>query len=244
MKFQKSEEILIEEFVIANWAIQTNGQMAKALGISIATVRRIAHAKRLLRMEMEYWTDEQVEFLKKKYKTIGDKELAMIYNQKWQKAKGWSFKHIEKKRLYLKLNRTSDQLAEIKKRNVKRGCYHDMGTWKTRGAAKDGTIKIWMHRDQKTGKESTYVVIKVKGKYVHAARYRYEQAFGKMKPGFVIGFKDRNNLNIELDNLESISRGEHVRRNGRTQKYSAELKELLKYINQLNHLLNNNNATK
>ena len=97
-------------FIKSNFYRMSNGQMAEALGVYIQAVREKCYQLGLYRMRLDYWTKEQIRFLKANYKKIGDKELAILFNSKWKKEKGWTFKHIEKKRLYLKLKRTAAQL--------------------------------------------------------------------------------------------------------------------------------------
>jgi hypothetical protein len=117
-------------FLKDNFEKMSNREMAKALGYYIQAVRDQLYSMGLYRMTLEYWTEEQINFLKRNYKKIGDKELAILFNLQWEKEKRWTFKHIEKKRLYLKLKRTPAQLRKIKIRNAKRGCWMNTGTWK------------------------------------------------------------------------------------------------------------------
>lgn len=226
-------------FVKKNWNKLSNGAMSRKLGINFSTFSSKLHNLGLFRMHLEYWTVEQVEFLKKNYKKIGDKELAILFNGLWEKEKRWTFKHIEKKRMYLKLKRTTKQLALIKIRNRTRGCWLGHSAWETRGISPDGTIRIWKHSWQnrygKTGK--SFKAIKVNGKFVHYARWLYEKAFGPMGRGFVIGFKDHNNLNVVLENLESITRAEHARRNASNAKYPEDLRSLEKILKELNNTI-------
>lgn len=215
----------------------SNGVMARKLEINFSTFSNKLHGLGLYRMHFEYWTQEQISFLKKNYKKIGDKELAIIFNGLWDKEKRWSFKHIEKKRKYMGLKRTPAQIAAIKIRNRKRGCWSQVSKWKTRGACPDGTIKIWNNSWPTSFGviRARFKVIKVNGAFVHYARWLYETTYGPMKPGYVVGFKDRNNMNVVPGNLEAITRGEHARRN-RT-KYPEEINSLEQILNQLNQTL-------
>lgn len=225
------------EFIRNNWDKMSNAQMAKRFKINFSTFSGKLHERGLFRMHFEYWTQEQILFLKSNYKRIGDKELAILFNGLWEKEKRWTFKHIEKKRLYLKLKRTANQIALIKVRNRLRGCWLGHSAWETRGISPDGTIRIWRHswknKHGRTG--STFMAIKVKGKFVHYARWLYEKTFGPMAPGYVIGFKDGNNLNVVTSNLEAITRAEHARRN--TWKYPEEIRSLVKTLKQLNNTI-------
>ena len=93
------------KFLKENFNTMTNQQIADSLGLKITSVRHKCYELGLYKMTLEYWTDEQVDFLLKNYKEKGGTELAEIFNKKWYKDKGWTKKHIEKKRRYLKLKR-------------------------------------------------------------------------------------------------------------------------------------------
>ncbi len=224
----------LTSFVNENYSRMSNKQMAEAFGTSIGTIRKHCHGLGLLRMELEYWTNEKVDYLKANYIEIGDKELAEIFQQKWPKKKGWTLKHIEKKRKYLKLQRTRIELLAIKKRNVTKGCWQHMATWKKRHAHKEGTVKMWGKKDR----DYKFLVIKVDGRFVHYAQWLYVKHFGPFPEGFIIGFKDRDNMNVVPENLEAISRAEHARRN-RTHrlKLPDEYRALYKILNQLNNTI-------
>jgi HNH endonuclease len=225
----------LKQFLKDNYKSMTNPQLAKATGAGLTNTRKMLYQMGLKRMELEYWTNEQIKFLKTTYKLIGDKELAEIFNSKWKKQKGWSHKHIEKKRRYLKLKRTDEQKRKIHQRNVANGRFAmcSVKRWLTMGCAPEGAIKIWNGY-----KNSKVKVIKVNGIYVHYAHWLYEKHFGKMPAGHVIGFKDRNNMNVVIENLECISRAEHARRNGIRRNLPADVRKTMTALNQLIHLIN------
>lgn len=104
------------KFIRDNWSAMNNQQLADAFGVHLDRMRIILHAKKMFRIELEYWTEEQTQFLIDNYKIFGDKELEILFTLIWpDKKKGWSFKHIEKKRKYLKLKRTPDEILAVKK---------------------------------------------------------------------------------------------------------------------------------
>ena len=94
-------------------------------------------------MQLEYWTDEQVDALYNLYESTGDKEIASMFNVLFPKVKAWTLKHIEKKRLYLKLKRSKAQLQAIRERNRLKGCWQHNKSWTARKSGKIGTIEIW-----------------------------------------------------------------------------------------------------
>ncbi len=199
------------DFIKSNFNTLTNRQMAEHLGVKPHSFRMQCYALGLKRMEMEYWTTSQINFLIAKYKTTGDKELARIFNAKWKKEKGWSFKHIEKKRKYLKIKRTRAEIKAIHRRNVAQGCFAmcPVNAWKKRGIMPEGTIRYW-----KTNySERRFPVIKVNGKFIHWARYMWEKANGDIPNGLNVAFKDQDPYNLKLSNLILITDAENAKRN-------------------------------
>lgn len=223
-------------FIKENWELLSNKEMAEHLGVCIQYVRDAAYKQGLYRMRLEYWTEAEVKFLIKKYHTVGDLELSEIFQKKWPKNKKWTIKHIEKKRKYLNLKRTPAELQKIRARNKKRGSWWNMGTWKTRGAAPDGGVKIWNHSYNAPAGSGKFKVIKVKGKWVHFAHWLYIKTYGPFPTGHVVGFKDGDNMNVVPENLEAITRAELSRRNGK-KRIPVELKELQKTLDLLNQTI-------
>jgi len=195
-----------EKFLKENYEKMTNAELAKALGLKLTLTRTKLYSMGLKRMEMEYWTNEQVEFLKKKYRYIGDVELTEIFESKWKKDKGWTKKHIEKKRRYLKLKRTKSEIQDIFRRNVEAGrfqiCVQKM--WKVKGISEPGTIRIW-----KSQYGSDFKVIKTKDGFVHYKRWLWEKLHGPVPEGYLVATKDMDPLNITPENLELITREQH-----------------------------------
>lgn len=219
------------EFIQKNFYTMTNSQLAKALNMTLTVVRKKCYELGLKRMELEYWTVEQMDYLKANYKTIGDVELADYFNATWPKNKGWNKKHIEKKRRYLKFKRTPEEIKAIHKRNVKLGkfamCAHHM--WKSRGVYPVGTIRIW-----KTVDELLFKVIKTESGFVHYAPWLWEKHYGPIPKGMCIRTKD-DSLNITIDNLEMITRSQHAKRNSNKRIcLPPELRKTISLINKLN----------
>ena len=83
-----------------------------------------------------------------------------------------------------------------------------------------------------------YVEIRVnKGKYVLKHRFVWEQSNGKVPKNYIIVFKDKNQQNITLENLELISRVENMKRNT-IHRFPAELKSTIKLVNKLKKTIN------
>jgi len=201
----------IDEFIIEFFPGLTNQQLAITLDIKKSTLRRICYRLGLKRMELEYFTAVQITFLKKNYRTKGDCELAEIFQLKWPKQKGWTKKHIEKKRKYLHLHRTSQQIKNIHARNVKAGRFRlcPVKAWNKRGVTPEGDIRYWTHFP--SGKK--YPVIKHKGKFVQWGRWAWDNEYGKIPKGMNVIFKDENPYNLTISNLAILSNKELARLN-------------------------------
>jgi hypothetical protein len=196
-----------EKFVWEN-RTQTARALAEVAKAKVWQVRYFLYSKGYRKMEAEYWTDEMVVFLKGSFREIGDKELAAIYQDRWPKNKPWTLKHIEKKRNYLGLHRTKEELKDIKTRNAKQGCWMTGKTWQTRGQAPLYHIAEW-----ETTAGYFRKFIKLASGYVPLAPYVWEQVYGPTPKGHVIRHKDNDQMNCELDNLECIPYEENARRN-------------------------------
>lgn len=199
-------------FIKSNYEKLSNRQLAKALNLSLHAVRKQCYTMGLLRMNLEYWTEEQVKFLKANYQQIGDKELAEIFNSKWQKNKDWTLKHIEKKRKYLHLKRTKEELKAIHQRNVDAGRFLlcPVKRWLVSGVAKEGEIRMWR---ENLGRYVPH--IKINGKFIPWNRWAWEQNFGPVPQGMNVVFKDDDPWHIDPHNLEIISDAELSRRNSK-----------------------------
>lgn len=207
-KINWTEEML--SFIRANFGQMDAKPMAAALKVSLHSLRVQYYSMGLKRIEMEYWTEKQVKFLRENYKLKGDLELSKIFQLKWPKNKEWTIKHIEKKRNYLSLHRTKGQLAAIKERHKASGVYINgsVKTWNTRGKSPEGDIRYWRTL---TGRMVPY--IKVKGSYIHYGRHRWETLHGTIPGGMNVVFADRDSHNLRDDNLILISNAELSKKN-------------------------------
>lgn len=209
----------------------TNKQLADAMGLKLTLVRNKCYSMGLKRMELQYWTDEQVAYLKSNYKKIGDTELADLFTQRWKKPKGWTKKHIEKKRRQLHLKRTKKERKLIHQRNVENGMFKDcpVNAWITRGQIEVGTIKVWKCQ----GSERSF--IKTSEGFVCYPRWLWEQHHGPIKNNRVVYTKKL--IPESIEDLELISRAQLARRN----KLSFdELPEIMKTAIKLTNKIKKN----
>lgn len=93
----------------------------------------------------------------------------------------------------------------------------------------DGHIRV---RRDMSGVQYMYIRVAL-GKYVLLHRHLWVQAHGPIKPGHVIAFKDGNQGNCTLANLEMITIAERMRRNC-IYKYPPEIRNVMRLLGQLN----------
>lgn len=223
------------QFLRDNYKSKTNRELAEALGLKMTTTRTKCYELGLRKMQLQYWTPEQVAFLKANYKEMGDTELAEIFDVKWQKDKGWSKKHIEKKRRYLKLKRTKAQIARIKKRNVAMGRFSECANkmWETIGEAPVGTRRVWYRPDN-----TPFVVIKTKKGFIHYNRYLWEQTYGPIPKGMNVIVISADRVNYTAQDLVLMTNAELAAHNS-AHRLPDELKQTQKLINKLNRKIKN-----
>jgi hypothetical protein len=193
----------------------SNKEMEEALGIDIHSIRLQLYAMGLYRIRLHYWTDEQVEFLKENYKLMGDTEIAEIFESKWPKDKRWTIKHIEKKRGYLNLKRTTEELIAIEQRNLDQGRLN-VHTYKresrksnflTSGPAEQ--FEIRMYRSSLGVLTSR---IRIGKCWLYWPRWAYKKYIGPVPKDHVVVMKDGNPYHTVPENIEAITRAESTRR--------------------------------
>jgi len=194
-------------FIRCHFNTLTNLQLSKMLGIKLTSLRMKCYEIGLKRMEMEYWTEDQINYLKANYKTVGDVELAERFEKLWPKQKKWTNKHIEKKRKYLKLIRTVTEVEKVKERNIETGRFAECAVkrWKVSEACAEGTVKIWRYAGG-----NAFKVIKLKTGFVHFMPWLYEQMFGPIPVGYMVRTKDGDNMNVVPENLILVTRAQHA----------------------------------
>lgn len=246
MKYPHNKIVLTEDqiaYIKANFFQKTNRELAEHLGLKLTTLRTRCYEMGLKRMELEYWTKEQVTYLKKYYRKMGDTEIAAYFDKKYNKNKGWTKRHIEKKRRYLKLKRTPAEQKAIQKRNTKNGMFKmcPVKAWETRGTvAKEGDVRIW----PVSGVNHKH--IKINGTFVKLARYNWEQFHNKkVRKGYCITFIDGDPLNCNPENLERITMKQNVLRNASQYHILPEpTKRIIQLKNKLQKTIKNDTTAK
>lgn len=224
------------QFIKDNFYKMTNQELADALGLKLTKLREFAYNMGLKRMNLQYWTPEQIQFLKDNYQTKGDTELAEIFEVKWYKDKGWSKKHIEKKRRYLKLKRTKSQKQKIHTRNILMGRYSESAKkrWETIGEAEIGEKRVWF-----TSTNQPLVVIKTKKGFVHYNRWLWEKEKGKIPKGSNICLKEgADRIDFTINDLELLTDAELSARNSEN-RLPPELSQAIKTLRKIERLTHN-----
>ncbi len=90
-------------------------------------------------------------------------------------------------------------------------------------------------RYDKTGREYSYTKIK-DGLWVLTHRLLWQSIHGEIPKGHVVRFKDGNNLNIHITNLECIPMKENAVRNS-IQRFPGELQSVIRLKSKLNKQL-------
>ncbi len=221
-----------------NLQTMSNVQIAENLGISIKSLRKVLYANNIKRLELEFWTKEQVDYLKRNYKKIGDSEIAEYFQKKFPKKKIWTKKHIEKKRLYLKLKRTPEELKLIHSRNTKKGRFAicNKKRWLATGVTPIGTIVFWSNQTKKRH------FIRTEKGFVCYNRFLWESQNGKIPKGMCVARKNDNETPAQIEELELISRAELGRRNKlENLTLPTELREIIYLTNKIKKMIRNEN---
>jgi hypothetical protein len=107
------------KYLKKNWLSMTIPQMASKLGFTLTVVRDKAKVLGLRKLKHKFWTPDEVKILRANYEELGDIAIADLLNARLPDAETYQFtaKNIEKKRNYLKLLRTEEQLFKIRSAN-------------------------------------------------------------------------------------------------------------------------------
>jgi len=213
------------QFILENHSNMSNTDIANALGKTLTVTRIKCYELGLKRMILEYFTPEQTQYVIDNYQTKGDFEIAKDMNQLYPKIKSWNKKMIEKKRRYLNLKRTPEQIKAIITRNHKEGLTFSIGQYNSErlNKIKEGTRRIW------AGLE----FIKINNKFIPYNRYLWELNNGPIPKDMIVR-KTNKNLPNTIENLIIISKAEHATINSkiRLPKEYIEIQTLIKKLNK------------
>jgi len=98
----------------------------------------------------------------------------------------------------------------------------------------DGAITL---RHDKSGANYYYIRL-AKAKWIPLHVKIYQDAYGPIPKNHIIVFKDRNTLNVTLDNLECITRKQNMQRNT-LHRLSPEIKQTIRVLTKLKKTIKN-----
>jgi hypothetical protein len=219
-----------KQFLKDNYLQMTNKELAASLGLKQTVVRMQLYKMGCKKYNKQHWTNEQVEFLIANYKTIGDAEIADIFDVQYYKVGGWSRKHIEKKRRYLLLKRTKEERDKIREHNKQRGCWKFAWSYSTENQAPIGEKRVAFQGNL------AIVRIKTVNGFVNYSRWLWEQKKGKIPEGMKVRIMSDDRIDFTIDDLQLITTAENGRLNSinRTPK---ELKALKALQNKLKNII-------
>lgn len=96
------------------------------------------------------------------------------------------------------------------------------------------------------GRDGWAVKVEEPNRWISYARYVWELHSGNTVPkGHIVRIKDGNPHNIRYSNLECVSRGQNMKKNGIYTNYPKEVAELMRQVGQMNRVIRNkeNEAT-
>jgi hypothetical protein len=171
-------------------------------------------------MNYTWWTKAMENYLTKHYAWKGDKELAQMFEKRFPKPFPWTNKQIEKKRGYMGLKHSKEQLRYIHKKNQQDGRQKKM--WDTRGRMQEGEVRCWDGRQY----------IKHNGKVILLHRHLVNAKKGQLVRQFEGG-------------LQIITRRENAILNAAVRKSrTPELKQSIKLLNQINKIIHAKQANR
>lgn len=97
-------------------------------------------------------------------------------------------------------------------------------------------LDIHIRKDSR-GIKYKWIRIKL-GEWVALQVYNWEKKFGPVPKGYILRFYDGDTMNCEPDNLELITRQEHMDKNT-IHRYPTEIKETIRLISKINRKLKN-----
>lgn len=120
---------------------------------------------------------------------------------------------------------SSEGIEKIKRTQFKKG-------QDPHNTLKDGDVVIWHNTDTR----KYYQIRLAPRKWMLLHQYIWINANGPIPDGYIISFKDGDTLNVDLDNLELISRVENLFRNSK-HNFPPEIIPSMVLINQLENQL-------
>lgn len=183
------------------------------------------------KIRSKLFPEEVAVFILENYKGIGPKQMAAVLNEKF----GSSYTKDQLKSYYNNHNLNSGLTGRYEKGNVPytkgkswdeymspEGRQNSMKTTYKKGDMPHNTVPVGTI----TKTEDGYTLEKVKAKggqwdrWMLRHRRVWEENFGPIPEGMMVGFKDGNKENCDPQNLMLLTKGENAELNGRGLRFS------------------------
>lgn len=173
----------------------------------------------------KHYSEAEDQIIIDNYKSKGNKEIGLMLGRP---ADG--IKHRMRK---LNLRRSQSQIKKLAQ-SPNAGHYKKGNIPVNTNPNGNGAVSA---RKDKNGRIYLYIRIK-KGVWIPYHKYIWEKKYGKLPEDHVIFFKDQNQYNCNIENLECISRKELLHRNytclpESVRKTKRAINKLTKAINKL-----------
>jgi hypothetical protein len=200
----------------------------------------------------KYWTDAEIQELKTLYPNNYSIDIANHFGVDIRKVYSIAFRFRLKKStefLKMELARQASRIKEAGKAfHYKPGhISQNKGQKMSKEVYKKCSATMFKknstpHNTKYDGYERTtvdgYIEVRVKkGVFKLKHRIIYEQHYGPIPKNMYVIFKDKNQSNFDIDNLELLSKQEHMARNT-FHRFPKELKEIIhlnKKLKKLTH---------
>ena len=205
-------------------------------------------------MNGKFWTKLQDEYLKANYANVHNKEICeylnRTYSSIYQRAYYWGLKKsIELKRLtYWKKGENQGKATQFKKGNIPANKGKKMSkdiyerckaTMFKKGNKPHNTLyngALTMRKDKNNRKHVFIRISEEVWRPLH--QVIWEKHNGTIPDNYNIVFKDKNQFNFNIDNLECISNAELMERNT-IHQWSKEFEQLIRLNSKLKKEIHN-----
>lgn len=198
---------------------------------------------------MKLYSLEEMNYLKEFYPDLPTSEIAMRLNRTitsvHQKAhemglkKSESFIEKEKNRIKAlgeQFRYTKGNVPANKGKKMSKETYEKCSkTFFEKGSKPHNTKK----ENSTELRGDGYLYSKIKdGVWELTHRLEWIKHNGEIPYGYIVVFKDKNRMNVAIDNLECISLQENMKRNS-IQRYPLEVQDCMKLLSKLNKKISN-----
>lgn len=199
------------QYLEENFGKLTQKKIAENLGVSVDTVKKFYYEKNLRQFERIPWTKEEEDYLKCRYRLIGNPDIAKEMTTKFER--NFSIIMVKRKMRQMKLRRSVQEVSKITEKHLS-----TISSRVSTNESKVGSITTVYSKSK--DRYIKFIKIAVGKKAVLYHRYIWEQANGTIPSGFAICFKDGNTLNCQIDNLVMKSQSELIGDNRDYEKRS------------------------